>query len=74
MSLQDFDVSLMYEDLAQLEVKLMALIEQQKQEKEAAEAATAIAVVTTNTTNEAAAKQQDTRPLVVVEATSSQDA
>lgn len=38
--LQDFDVSLMYEDLAQLEIRLMKLIEQQQKDK-AAEAARA---------------------------------
>lgn len=55
---QDFHVSTMYEDLAQLEVKLMELIKQQQQEKAAAEAA------------EQQKGKAAGRPLVVVEAVS----
>lgn len=39
MGLQEFDVSMMYEDLAELELKLKRLIQQQQEEKAAAEAA-----------------------------------
>jgi hypothetical protein len=57
---QGFDVAEMYEDLAQLEVKLREYIEQQQKDKAAAEAA-------------AAGKLKDGvgKPLVVVEAVAS---